>query len=234
MTTPDFDRRLDAFLDDGPARAPERTIEAALAHARAHPRRRDPLRAVRRDPMGTPWFGGSPVARGLVLVAVLGALLATSVAVAAIGGLFDRPAIVAPEPTPTTEPTPSAPPSSTAAIAVDLEERYGSDATIEVEDRSGGLASARSGRPADGGSVAAGVDVAVAADDPLTLVLTWTDLPCTTEHTLVIEEDGRTMTLTRPVCEGDTFPRDLQLELTFGEPVDPATIEVRSVAATQP
>ena len=38
--TPDFDRRLSDWLDDGPSSAPERSIAAALDHARVNPRRR--------------------------------------------------------------------------------------------------------------------------------------------------------------------------------------------------
>ena len=231
--TPDLDRRLDAFLADGPDRSPDRPVDAALAHARAHPRRRDPLRALRRDPMATPWLGGSPVARGLVLAAALAALLVASVAVAAVGGLLDRPAVVVPEPTPSPEATPTPQPTP-ASLVIDLEERYGADATIDITDASGRLASARSGSPADGGSVAEGVDVAGADGDPFTLVLTWTGLPCTTGHTLDIEEDGRTMTLTLPVCGGDAVPRDLQLHLTFDAPVEPSDVEITSVPATQP
>lgn len=234
MTTPDLDRRLDTFLADGPARAPERPIEAALAHARAHPRRRDPFRALRRDPMGRPWFGGSPVVRGLVLVTVLGALLVASVALAAVGGLFDRPAVVVPEPSPT--PSPVVTPSPTPRrLIVDLEEVAGADATIEILDPDGLVASARSGTPADGGSVADGeVRVQGADGDAFTLVLTWTDLPCTTEHVLEVADDGRSLTIVEPVCEGDATVRDLVLHVTFSAPIDPATVEARTRPATQP
>ena len=58
MTTAnEQDRRIAAWFEDTQGRVPERTIEAALAHARTHPRRRDPLAALRGDPMGSGGFG---------------------------------------------------------------------------------------------------------------------------------------------------------------------------------
>ena len=93
MTSPnDFDRRLGAWLDEGPGHAPERTIDAALAHARAHPRRRDPLAVLRRDPMSGNGFAGA--LRPLPLVAVLGLILVAALGVATVGGFFRQPAVV--------------------------------------------------------------------------------------------------------------------------------------------
>ena len=53
MNANDLDRRLTDWLGEGPTSAPEPSIIAALGHARAHPRRPDPLAILRRDPMGT-------------------------------------------------------------------------------------------------------------------------------------------------------------------------------------
>lgn len=234
MSTPrdrdlDLERRLGAFLDEGPNRSSERPIEAALAHARSHPRRRDPLRAVRRDPMARPWFGASPVGRSLVLVAALGLLLVASLAVTMIGGRTG-PIIVPPAvtPSPTVSPIPSPTPS---VSTVDLEEfgGIGADASIEVTDRSGRLVAATSGSPNDGGSVPGGTVSVTAVDgDAASVRLTWTGLPCHTLHRLTIEPDGVTMVLFQPACEGDTIPRDLALILTFDGPVDPAALAVTS------
>ena len=92
----DIDRRVADYLADGPSRASERSIAAALGHARSHPRRRDPLAALRRDPMGSSRFGGGAGLRTLPLVAALGLLLVGALAIAAIGGVFDqRPVVVA-------------------------------------------------------------------------------------------------------------------------------------------
>jgi hypothetical protein len=229
----DLDRRLADWLEDGPARAPERSIAFALDHAAAHPRRRDPLAALRRDPMRSPGFGGSM--RMLPLAAALGLLLVAALAVATVGGLFDRtPAVVPPaipSASPSVVPTPFATPtgpaisaSSPPAVHVDLIEHVGEDASIDIVDRSGTLVDAESGDPPDGGSIEEGtIQVVADAADPNTLVLTWTGMPCDTTHQLDIAPD-RTLTITRPACSGDTIPVDHVLRLTFDAPVDPATI----------
>lgn len=234
----DFDRRLADWLKDGPNRAPERSVTFALDHASAHPRRRDPLVVLRRDPMGSPAFGGSM--RLLPLVAALGLLLVAALAVATVGGFFDRsPAVVpppvaspsptpnasAPSPTPTATPTgPATIPESPTTMHVDLIEHVGQDASIDITDRSSDLFTAASGDPGDGGSVEDGkIDIKADATDPKTLVLTWTGMPCDTTHTLDIAPD-HTLTITRPACSGDTVPVDHVLRLTFDTALDPSTI----------
>ena len=99
----DFDRRLGAWLDEGPERAPDRTIDAARAHAQAHPRRRDPLAVLRRDPMSGAGFAAG--LRPLPLVAVLGLILVAAIGVATVGGFFSGPSVVPPPVTPTASPT---------------------------------------------------------------------------------------------------------------------------------
>jgi len=113
MNANDLDRRLSDWLGDGPTRAPERSIATALDHAHAHPRRRDPLAALRRDPMGSAGrFGFGSGLRALPIVAALGLLLVAALAVASIGGLFDRrPVVVPPVTTPTSSPSVSVGPS---------------------------------------------------------------------------------------------------------------------------
>jgi hypothetical protein len=237
----DVERRLAAFLGD-PAYggAPERVVEAAVAHARTHPRRRDGLAAFRPDPMdgwgsvvGLGPVGGVRAGRvmpRLLLVASLGLLLVAAFAVASVGGWFDRPSVVppgeSPSPVPTVSPpvSPSLPPVE--SIQVDLTELYGSDAFVDITDESRTLLSAVTGTPQDGGSTDGTSVVVTQGASADTLVLTWTGLPCDAGHELTIEPDGRTMALTRPTCEGDTFPRDLVLELTFDGPVVPADLTI--------
>lgn len=221
MTTfDDTDRRIAAWSTDETVRVPERTIDAVLAHARTHPRRRDPLAALRRDPMSRgPWSGSlfAPVP----LVAVLGLIVVAVLGGAVAGGFFDRPG-PAPLPSPSATPVATATPSpSPGTFHVDLIEVAGADASIDITDRSGTVAGAESGQPADGGSVGeGGIDVAGDPADSTVIVLTWTGTPCDTTHTLDIEADARTMTLSRPPCEGDAIPRDLQLRLRYREAVD--------------
>jgi len=227
------DRRIAAWFADEGVRAPERTVDAALAHARAHPRRRDPFAALRGDPMrrglGGALFAPVPLlaALGLIVVAVVGGAIA--------GGLLDRPAVVvSPSPSPTVSPSPTPSPTpvpSPAMFHVDLVEVAGADASVDITDRSGKLSSADSGQPQDGGSV--GDDsIVVEPDpsDPTVAVLTWTGTPCDTTHTLDIAEDGRTLTMTRAPCEGDAIPRDLRLRLRFNGPVD--TSQMSGVVVT--
>lgn len=230
----DLARRLSAFLDEVPNRASERAADLALAHARAHPRRRDPLRALRRDPMARPWFGGSPVGRSLVLIAVLAALLVVSFAFATLGGLPTTPVVVPPVSTPSPQASAVASASPISGRSgqpmtrrLDLIERTGADALIEVTDESFTLVDAVSGEPADGSSIVAGtVAVAGVSGDAHRVQLTWTVGSCETLHQLMIGPDGRTMSLFQPPCEGDPKPRDLVLVLSFESPVDPAEVAV--------
>jgi hypothetical protein len=227
--TNDLDRRVTDFLADGPSSASERSIVFALDHAAAHPRRRDVLSVVRRDPMRSPTFAG-PM-RVLPLAAAIALLVLALAAVAFVGGAFNQAPVVVPppivNPSASVQPTPSASPSpspSPAVVHVDLIEHQGQDASIDITDRSGDFASAVSGDPGDGASVEEGkIQVVADAADSRTLIVTWTGMPCDTTHTLDIAPD-HTLTITRPSCGGDTLPVDHVLRLTFAAPIDPATV----------
>ena len=225
-TVDDTDRRIAMWFTDETVRIPERTIGAVLAHARAHPRRRDPLAGLRRDPMSRPPFSGTLFAP-VPLLAVVGLIVVAVLGGAVVGGFLDRPGpapLPSPTPTATTSPSPSP-----ATFHVDLVEVAGADASIDISDRSATLAGADSGQPADGGSVSDGVDVSGDPADSTVIVLTWTGTPCDTTHTLDIEADGRTMTLSRAPCEGDAIPRDLKLRLRYSDTIDPRDINVTLV-----
>lgn len=116
MNAHDLDLQFSDWIQDGPTGAPERSIAAALDHARAHPRRRDPLAVLRRDPMGSPGGIGFGL-RALPIVAVLGLLLVAALAVATVGGLFDQRPVVVPPASPTASPSVSVSPSPTATSA---------------------------------------------------------------------------------------------------------------------
>lgn len=227
----DLDRRIRPALEDGPSRAPARSIEAALAHARTHPRRRDPLAFLRKDPMNAHTSRFAAGLQPLPLVAILALVIAGGLAVVTAGGYLDgRPAVVPPVATPS--PTPSAPASpepvvspSPLVLSVDLVERVGADATIDITDLSGRLVGATSADPGDGASVPDGAVAATSqAGNPATVVLTWSGLPCDTTHQLTIDPDGLTMRIERPACQGDALGVDHVLWLTFDRPVDPATV----------
>jgi len=233
MTVPnEQDRRIAAWFQDTPARVPERTIEAALAHARAHPRRRDPLAALRRDPMASGGFGLGRVAQPLPLLAALGLLVAAAFAGAAVGGWFDRePAVVPPIVSPSASaPRPSDAPivqPSPSTIRVDLID-LGDDAFIDITDQSFTMMEAVSGDPGDQVNVTAGpVQVENDPSDPATVVLTWASASCDTSHQLVIAADGRTLRMTRQPCEGDSLGGlGHVLRLTFDAPAPAGEFDV--------
>ena len=234
MTTPnEQDRRIASWFQDTQGRLPERAIEAALAHARTHPRRRDPFAALRRDRMGSGGFGLGRLAQPLPLVAAVGLLLAAAFAGAAVGGWFDREPAVVP---PVVSPSPSvAPPSdaptvepSPATIRVDLIEHVGDDAFIDITDQSFTLTEAVSGDPADRVDAPEGqVRVENDPTDPATIVLSWASGSCDTSHQLVIGAEGRTMQMTRQPCEGDALGGlGHVLRLTFDAPAPAAEFDV--------
>ena len=165
----------------------------------------------------------------LLLAAIIALLTVASVAAASVGGILDRPAVVVPVATaspmpssapPSVEPSVSAPPASPAIFDVDLVENVGADASIHIVDESNTVVRATSRAPAEGGSVPEGaVAIAVLATDPSSIVLTWTGAPCDTVHTLTIAPDGRTLSIERPPCSGDSVPVDHVLVLKFKAPV---------------
>ncbi len=219
----EFDRVLGDWLHDGPNRAPDRPIELAADHARAHPRRRDPLGFLRPDPMArrASGFGSRPV---LVLATV--GLLVAAVAAVGIGGQRE-PSVVIP---PSASPSVSSPPL--APLVIDLQVPAGQPQTVRVVDASGRLAGARTGTPTgETGASFPFESIEVSNIDATTLQLGWTGYPCATDHTLTIEADGLTMTMLRPDCVGDTdtVALDRILVLQFVEPIDAADVAISMV-----
>jgi hypothetical protein len=227
-STPDLDRLLGEWLDDGPRRAPDRPMQLAVEHARRHHRRPDPFGFLRSDVMAPrrSAFGLRPV----LVLAALALLLAAAVVIG--GGAF-RPAVqipvpaVSPSSTPSVVLSPTGPP--VAGIIVDLEVTAGQPQTVDVVDGSGLLVAASSGRPnADGGQSFPVDSVDVTNLDDTTLQLGWAGFPCATDHGFAIDETARTMVLTRPECVGETdaIGVDRILILEFSEPIDAADVTV--------
>jgi hypothetical protein len=236
MSAPqDLDRQLDDWLQDGPSRAPERSIAAALDHAVTHPRRRDPLAVLRREPMGSGGFL-TAAPRWVPLAAALGLLLVAALAVATVGGLFSQQPVVVP-PLPSTSPAPPASPaassapsplpsSSPATSRVDLVDDIGGHAYVEISDDSRTLVRARSGQPSEAGPLRGEIGANNLAGDPASIVLSWVGCPSDTRHVLTIAADRRTMTLDQPVCQGDTLGVDRVLVLTFDGAAPAADVAV--------
>jgi hypothetical protein len=226
----ELDGLLVAALGDGPSTAPDRVIHGALEHARTHPRHFRLPSFLRTDPMAARSPRSIAPLRSAALVGILVLALVAGFAAAAAGLFRDRSVIVPPVATPTPAASASAPPTASShpspvpsptAISVDLIEHVGADATILITDRSGTLVNAGSGNPGDGASVPAGaVAVTPVVGDPSSVLLTWSGSPCDTSHRLIIDPDGLTMAIERPVCQGDAIAIDHVLRLTFDHVVD--------------
>ncbi len=238
MNLDDFDRSLAEFLADGPSRAPEAPVIAAMAHARTTPRRPDPLRAFRADPMAPRGTGGFAVRSGLVLATV--ALAVGAVGVAVVGSRPPQDSVLTPpsaSPSPissaTPDPTPpigshtvggpDTPLGSPAVppIHVALQTQGGNPASVDVVDESGKLTGAVSGTVPDS---VANDSFDAFNDDPTTVRLTWAGSPCDTVHRLTLDPALTTLTIDRPLCFGDSIAAYRSLILTFADPVDAAAL----------
>ena len=248
----DFDRALGAFLRDGPSVAPEPPVIAALAHARATPRRRDPFAALRRDVMARPFVVGG-LRPGLVLAAT--ALVLAAIGIAVLGGgrtpdtvpTPSAPVVVpggssspspsvgpgetprvsslpsaAPTPLPRVTTLPPLGPPAVPPIHVKLAQCCSDALSVDVVDESGHVTAAVSGPAVEGGSVE---DVVVASDGARTLRVTWPGSPCDTVHRLTIDPAGTAITIDRPGCFGDAVPADRVLLLTFDVDVNAGAVQ---------
>jgi hypothetical protein len=231
--TTDLDRVLGEWLGDGPTRAPDHPVEAAIEHARSHPRRRDPFAFLRPDPMAPRSRGLG--ARPVMLLAVLGLLLAAVVAV----GVGSQPQRVVVGPSPTSVPSgePSAGPSTASPQPslgiVQLIDDLDTGATVVIDDASGSVISAVSpdlGTPGpDPNAPIPASGVLVQNQDATTLRLTWGGGGCPTAYRLAIDSGGRSMTVTGAPCGGDAIGVTRVLLLEFAAPVDAASITARLV-----
>lgn len=225
----DLDRLLHDWLSDGPNRAPDQPITAASQFVRSHPRRPDPLRAFRSDPMADRrprLLGLSP---GLVF-AVL-ALVVAVVAVGVVGSQLQKPTVVLPssdQPSPSA--TPSTAPSAVTAgpptplgspvvppVRVQLDSPIGNPTSVDIVDESGLLTQAVSGQGREGNEQLA---FDATNDSPTVLRLTWAGGGCDTVHRLTIDPGLTNLTLDRPHCMGDTLGVIRILILTFSRAVD--------------
>lgn len=227
----DFDRALGEWLDEGPNRAPDRPIELAVAHALAHPRRRDPLGFLRPDPMGLGSQSSHLPIRPMLVLAALGLLLGAIVALG-VGGSRQPAVVVPPSPSQpaSVSPRPTSGIASASTFVVQLTVPEGQPQTVAVSDRSGLIVEATTGTPESGQSFPSDA-VEVTNLDATTLQLGWAGFPCQTDHTLTIESDGRTMTLERPACSGvtDSIGVDRILVLRFSAPVAAAAVSIALV-----
>jgi hypothetical protein len=175
-------------------------------------------------------------------VAALFAVLAVLVMVA--GGALGRAADPAPTPSDHASPSPSVAPSAPSSpqptfeptddpadgpITVDLDNLTDHDVSVVIDDETGILDGAVSGRPGDGMSVR-WFDVKVENLDSTTLRVVWVGLPRDEQVQLSISEDDGAYRLgfvqAAPPANSDALGYDRILVLRFGSDVDADDIEV--------
>jgi hypothetical protein len=227
----DLDRMLGTYLDEGPRRSPDRPVEAAIAHARAHPRRRDPLGFLRPDVMAR---RSSLVSPQLAWAALLVVLTLGAVAAIAIGSRPNTVPVV-PPPTVIESPSPSAAPSEPPASAsprsfdIAVVDEHDIRHLIEVIDLSGTLVAADGG-PVFNEALAGDTLASNDPDVPGGVFVAWTYASCASPTTVTIDASGSLVTIERPRCTGDALGGNpLHVSLRFDGEVDAEALDVQLV-----
>ena len=227
----DLDRMLASYLDEGPRRSPERPMDAAIAFAAAHPRRRDPLLFLKPDVMTR---RGSLFGPQLVWAALLVALTLGAVAAVAIGTRPSQKPVVPPSVVESPSPSqqPSAPPSASPSpqtFSVVVTDEHDIDHPVDVVDESGRLVAVDPGPAYTGpeiGEAAASAD----SESDARLFVTWAFSGCNDPTSITVDETVSAVLVERPECQGDAIGGNPhQVTLTFDGPVDATTIDVQLV-----
>ena len=221
----DLDRMLASYLEEGPRRAPDRAMDAALTFAAAHPRRRDPLLFLKPDVMAR---RGSMFGPQLVWVAAVIALTLGAVAAIAVGTRPSQEPVVPP---PVVE-SPSPSPSVVASPVVTTIELFDPNNEITwpvtVTDASGTLVTAEPEQQADLPAVDQ-IEATNDPADPTRVELVWTFQGCAFPQSLTIDESGQVWRLERQQCLDTLGGADLRMTLVFSGPVDASALDVRLV-----
>ena len=135
----DLDRMLASYLEEGPRRAPDRAMDAALTFAAAHPRRRDPLLFLKPDVMAR---RGSLFGPQLVWVAAVIALTLGAVAAIAVGTRPSQEPVVPPPVVESPSPSPSVVPSPVVTTIELFDPNNEITWPVTVTDASGTLVTA--------------------------------------------------------------------------------------------
>jgi hypothetical protein len=223
----DLDRMLASYLDEGPRRSPERPMDAAVAFAAAHPRRRDPLLFLKPDVMAR---RGSLFGPQLVWAALLIALTLGAVAAIAIGSRPSQEPVV--PPSVIESPSPSAPPSASASpqsFSVVVTDEHDIDHPVDVVDESGRLVAVDPGPAYTGPEIGE----AAASADPGSdgrLFVTWAFTGCNDPTSITVDQNVSIVLVERPACQADAIGGNPhQVTLSFDGPVDAAAIDVQLV-----
>jgi len=225
----DLDRVLASYLEEGPRRAPDRAMDAALAFAVAHPRRRDLLLFVKPDVMARRSSMFSPQLAWVALVAVLAV---GAVAAFAIGTRPSEQPVVPPSVVESPSPLPSAPTSaspSPQAFSVIVTDEHGTDHPVDITDASGRVVAVDPGPAYTGPEIG---DAATSSDpaSDTRLFVTWAFIGCSDSTSITIDANVSGIVVERQECQGDAIGGNPhQITLTFDGPVDAAAIDVQLI-----
>jgi hypothetical protein len=192
------------------------------------------------------------ISRRTVAVVASGALVLAVAAVAVgAGSVGSNPApspspstpVASPSPQPVVTPGPVATPEPVNGpaspalpmpVRVPLDIVDDHDVVAVIDDRTGWITSARSGKARDGMSVR-WFDIAVRNLDETTIEVTWVGLPLDDEVGVFLggESDGVTLHFTQkaPPVDSDAIGFDRVLVLSFDHPVDAATVQATFTAS---
>ena len=228
MTGPnDLDRMLASYLEEGPRRAPDRAMDAALAFAVAHPRRRDPLLFLKPEVMPRRSSMFSPQLAWVALIAVLAL---GAVAAFAIGTRPSEQPVVPPSvvESPSPSPSRSEAPSPAVTTLELFDPNNGITWPVTVTDASGTLVAAEPETQQDVPPVNR-IEATNDPADPTRVLLVWTFQGCAFPHNLSIDESGQVWRLERQQCLDTLGGADQRMTLVFSAPVDVSTLDVQLV-----
>ena len=221
----DLERMLASYLEEGPRRAPDRAVDAALTFAAAHPRRRDPLLFLKTDVMARRTSTFSPQ---LVWVAAVIALTLGAVAAIAVGTRPSQVPVVPPPASTSPTPSPSVSPSP-QTFSVVVTDEHESDHPVDVIDGSGRLLAVDPGPAFTGPEIG---DVAASTDprSSTRLLVAWAFTGCSDPTSVTIDATVSSIVVERPECQGDAIGGNPhQITLTFDGPVDSSTLDLQLI-----
>ena len=223
----DLDRMLASYLEEGPRRAPDRAMDAALAFAVAHPRRRDPLLFLkpevmpRRSSMFSPQLAWVALSRSSHSApwrhSRSGPGPASSRSCRRRSSSRRR-----------RRPRPSEAPSPAVTTIELFDPNNGITWPVTVTDASGTLVAAEPETQQDVPPVNR-IEATNDPADPTRVLLVWTFQGCAFPHNLTIDESGQVWRLERQQCLDTLGGADQRMTLVFSEPVDASTLDVQLV-----
>jgi hypothetical protein len=221
----DLDRMLASYLEEGPRRAPDRAMDAALSFAASHPRRSDPLLFLKPDVMARRSSMFSPQLAWVPLVAVLAL---GAVAAFAIGTRPSEQPVVPPSVVESPSPSPSVSPSPVVKTIELVDPNNEITWPVTITDASGTLLTAEPEVQQDVPPVDR-IEATNDPADPTRVELVWTFCGGPSPHELTIDESGLVWRLSRPVCSDTLGGADQRMTLVFTEPVDAAALDLELV-----